>query len=465
MKNIATASRVKVSADGHGVVSHAGMGLLRELADRTGLSAQVTAALADTYRGPWVHAPGDVFADLAAAVADGADCLDGVGQLCGDREHVFGAKASTTTMWRLVDERIDAAHLPAVRTARAGARAAAWEAGAAPEAGQWLHVDIDATLVLDHSDGKVGAAATWKKSFGLHPLLAFLDRPEIAGGEALAGLLRNGNAGSNTASDHVIVLQRALESLPVGWRPDPLDPSAPKVLVRCDTAGSTHRFADACRTAGVGFSFGYPVDVRVQDAVDTLNLAAGWYPAIDTDGGLRDGAWVAEATTLVNLATWPPGTRLVLRKERPHPGAQLRFTDTDGMRVTAFITDTPPGVVPGQVAGLELRHRQHARVEDRIRELKATGLRNLPCHSFWANAAWLEITLAAADLVTWTRLIGFRHDPSLARAEIATFRYRVLHVAARITRGARQTRLRIDATWRWAAQIATAWQAIRTAFG
>ena len=405
VKNIAAASRVKVSADGHGVVSHAGMGMLRELADRTGLSAQVTAAMADTYRGPWVYAPGEVFADLAAAVADGADCIDAVGQLCGDREHVFGAKASTTTMWRLIDHRIDAAHLPAVRAARAGARAAAWKAGAAPEAGRWLHVDIDATLVLDHSDGKVGAAPTWKKSFGLHPLLAFLDRPEIAGGEALAGLLRNGNAGANTASDHAIVLHQALESLPVDWRPhpeNPDDPDKPRVLVRCDTAGATHTFADARRAAGVGFSFGYPVDTRVQDAVDTLNLADAWYPAIETDGGIRDGAWIAEATGLVNLAIWPTGTRLVLRKERPHPGAQLRFTDADGMRVTAFITDTEHSIIAGQVAGLELRHHQHARVEDRIRELKATGLRNLPCHSFWANAAWLEIVLAAAELVTWT---------------------------------------------------------------
>ncbi len=464
VKNIAVAPRVKVSADGHGVVSHAGMGMLRELADRTGLSAQVTAALADTYRGPWVYAPGEVFADLATAVADGADCIDVVGQLCGDRKHVFGPAASTTTMWRLVDERIDAAHLPGVRAARAAARAAAWKAGAAPTGGDWLHIDIDATLVIDHSDNKAGAAPPWKKTFGLHPLLAFLDRPEIAGGEALAGLLRNGNAGSNTASDHVIVLAQALAAVPPRWRPDPLDPDAPRVLVRCDTAGATHKFADACRTAGVGFSFGYPVDVRVQDAVDTLNLADGWYPAIDTDGGIRDGAWVAEATGLVNLASWPARTRLILRKERPHPGAQLRFTDTDGLRVTAFITDTEPGVIAGQVAGLELRHRQHARVEDRIRELKATGLRNLPCHSFWANAAWLEIILAAADLVTWTRLIGFTEHPGLARAEIATFRYRVLHVAARITRGARQLRLRIDATWRWAAAIADAWQAIRTAF-
>ncbi|MCX2930929.1 IS1380 family transposase [Mycobacterium sp. CVI_P3] len=465
MKNIAAGSRVKVSADGHGVVSHAGMGMLRELADRTGLSAQVTGVLADTYRGPWVYAPGDVFADLVAAVADGADCIDGVGQLCGDREHVFGAKASTTTMWRLVDQRIDSAHLPGIRTARGVARAAAWSAGAAPAAGQWLHIDIDATLVADHSDNKELATPTWKKTFGLHPLLAFLDRPEISGGEALAGLLRTGRAGSNTAADHITVLAQALAALPPHWRPDPHNPAAPRVLVRCDTAGSTHDFADACRAAGVGFSFGYSVDWRVQDAVDTLNLGDAWYPAIDADGGLRDGAWVAEATDLVNLSSWPPGTRLILRKERPHPGAQLRFTDADGMRVTAFITDTPTGVVAGQVAGLELRHRQHARVEDRIRELKNTGLRNLPCHAFSANAAWLEIVLAAADLVTWCRLIGFAAHPDLARAEITTFRYRVLHVAARITRSARQVRLRIDATWRWTAIIATAWQAIRTAFG
>ncbi|GAB4995918.1 IS1380-like element ISMsm3 family transposase [Mycobacterium avium subsp. hominissuis] len=381
---------------------------------------------------------------------------------------MFGAKASTTTMWRLVDERIDAAHLPGVQAARASARAAAWAAGVAPVVGEWLHIDIDATLVIDHSDNKELATPTWKKSFGHHPLLAFLDRPEIAGGEALAGLLRSGRAGSNTAADHITVLDQALASLPPAWRPDPGrdgDRDAPKVVVRCDTAGATHDFATACRTAGVGFSFGYPVDWRVQDAVDTLNLGQAWYPAIDTDGGIRDGAWVAEATDLVNLSTWPAGTRLILRKERPHPGAQLRFTDADGMRVTAFITDTAPGLLPGQIAGLELRHRQHARIEDRIRELKATGLRNLPCHSFDANTAWLEIVLAAADLITWTRLIGLRSHPQLAHAEINTFRYRVLHVAARITRSARQVRLRIDATWRWAAIIATAWQTIRTAFG
>jgi len=198
--------------------------------------------------------------------------------------------------------------------------------------------------------------------------------------------------------------------------------------------------------------------------VDTLNRGNAWYPAIEATGEIRDGAWVAEATDLVKLSAWPAGTRLILRKERPHPGAQLRFTDADGMRVTAFITDTAPGVIPGQLAGLELRHRQHARVEDRIREAKATGLANLPCHSFEANAAWLEIILAAADLVAWAKLIGFVDQIEIARCEIATFRYRVLHVAARITRGARQLRLRIDTTWRWAHTITIAWHRIRAAF-
>lgn len=139
-----------------------------------GYPGQVSAALSDTYRGPWVYAPGEMFADLAAAVADGADCIDAVGQLCGDEEHAFGAKASTTTMWLLADQRIDAAHLPG---ARAAARASAWAAGAAPTSGDRLHIDIDADLVIDHFDNKHGATPTWKTTFGHHPLLAFWTAP------------------------------------------------------------------------------------------------------------------------------------------------------------------------------------------------------------------------------------------------------------------------------------------------
>jgi hypothetical protein len=454
-----------VSADGHGVVSHAGVGLLREMADHTGLVDGVTEALIDTYKGVPLHAPGRVFTDLAVAVADGADAISGISVL-GDREDLFGPVASMPTTWRVLD-RVDANHLDAVRGARASAREAAWAAGAGPDLDQELCLDFDATITIAHSE-KQNAAATWKKTFGFHPLLCFLDRPDVAGGEALAGLLRKGNAGSNTAEDHIKVLDMALAALPEHARPRPGEEpeqwDGPRLLARSDSAGATHAFAEACVERGVGFSFGFPVDTRIQRIVDAIP-ASCWHPAIQTDGDLREGAWVAEATGMIDLDSWPDGSRLILRKERPHPGAQLTFTDVDGMRVTAVLTNTGPGIVPGQAAGLELRHRQHARVEDRIREAKATGLRNFPCRAWNENNAWLEVVMTAVDLVCWTKRVCFADIPELARCEIAAFRYRVLHVAARLTHGARRLNLRIDKTWRWAVHIAEGFHRLRAAFG
>ncbi len=461
MKGSKRSRRVKVSADGVGVVSHAGVGMLRELAQDTGLTAGVTAVLADTYAGPWVHAPGRVFADLAVAIADGADCVSHI-EVFGDQHEVCGPVASMPTTWRLLD-RIDGKHLSGVRAARAAARERAWAAGAGPDLTGLLQIDFDATVTISHSEGKENAAKTWKKTFGMHPLLAFLDRPEVSGGEALAGLLRAGNAGSNTAADHITVLEAALAALPEHARPRPGDPDTVRVVARSDSAGATHAFAQACRDRGVWFSFGFPVDARIQAIVDQVPDQC-WESAIETGGGIRDGAWVVEVTGLLDLTTWPEGSRVTLRAERPHPGAQLRFTDADGHRITAFITDIPDQVIAGQTAGRELNHRQHARVEDRIREAKAAGLRNFPCHGWEENVAWLETLLTATDLVCWAKILGFTDTPLLAHAEIATFRNRVLHVAARITHGARQTRVRIDHTWKHADAIAQAWLRIRAAF-
>jgi hypothetical protein len=457
-----------VSADGQGVVSHAGVGLLREMAEYTGLVDGVSAALIDTYRGVPIHAPGRVFTDLAVAVADGADAISGIGVL-GDRQDLFGLVASMPTTWRVLD-RVDAVHLDRVRAARAQAREQSWAAGAGPDLTGELAMDFDATIIIAHSE-KENAAATWKKTFGFHPLLCFLDRPDVAGGEALAGLLRNGNAGSNTAADHITVLDWALAGLPEHARPRPGDQpgswEGPRLLARSDSAGATHAFAQACVGRGVGFSFGFPVDTRIQRIVDVIPDSC-WDPALQTDHGqgndLREGAWVAEATGMIDLAGWPEGSRLILRKERPHPGAQLSFTDVDGHRITAILTNTPAGIVPGQAAGLELRHRQHARVEDRIREAKATGLRNFPCRAWNENNAWLEVVMTAVDLVCWTKLICFADVPELARCEIAAFRYRVLHVAARLTHAARRHHLRIDKTWRWAVHIAEGFHRLRAAF-
>jgi hypothetical protein len=451
-----------VTADGAGVVSHAGTGLLAELAEATGLVQGWNDALLDTYKGVPVHFPGRVLADLAVAIADGAESISELASL-RDRPEVFGAVASTPTAWRVLD-RVSAAHLGRLRTGRGAAREAAWAAGAAPDLRAPLMVDIDATILIAHSD-KADAAPTWKRTFGFHPLLCFLDRPEIASGEALAGMFRPGNAGSNTAADHIEVLDLALANLPAAARPTPGAHDGPTVVVRTDAAGATYSFAGHCKTRGVEFSFGFPIGQAVRDAISAVDDGDVWVPALNTDGGLRDGAWLVEVTDLVDLSAWPAGSRVIVRKERPHPGAQLSVFDTiDGHRHTAFITNTARRAVAGQIAGLELRHRQHARVEDRIRQAKAAGLANLPCRAAAENQAWLETVLAAADLVAWSKLICFADVPAIARAEIATYRYRILHTAARITRGGRQVWLRLDRSWTWAKTLAQGFARLRAAF-
>lgn len=272
-----------------------------------------------------------------------------------------------------------------------------------------LVIDVDATITIAHSE-KENAAKTWKKAFGFHPLLTYLDRPDVSGGEALAGILRPGKAGANTAADHIDILATALAALPAHARPDPDDPDAPRVMVRTDAAGATHAFAAAVRGAGCGFSLGFSITADVQAAILAIPDDA-WVPAYDLGGRPRKGAWVAEITGMLDLTKWPEGSRVIIRRERPHPGAQLRFTDTDGHRFTAFITDTEGG----QLADLEARHRSHARVEDRIRCGKATGLRNLPCRGYAENKIWLELALTAADLLTWTQALCFTGDLARAR--------------------------------------------------
>lgn len=446
-------ARFNVSTDGKGIVSHAGTVLLRELAASTGLVDRWTQALIDTYRLAPLHAPGQVLVDLAVTIADGGDALRHLRTL-RDQPKLFGLVASDPTAWRVVDK-VDAARLDQLRAARAQARERVWAAGGGPDLTKQMWLHFDATLLTAHSD-KENAAPTWKKGFGFHPLLCYLDRPDIGGGEALAGLLRPGNAGSNTAADHVAVLDLAIAALPAQARPGPGEVDSPRLLASADSAGATHLFAAALRARGIGFSLGFSVDQNLQQAILATPKQA-WTPAYNADGEPRRGAWVAELTGLLNLPNWPEGSRVIVRKERPHPGAQLTFTDIDGHRFTAFLTDTPTGQLPD----LEQRHRSHARVEDRIRTGKDTGLRNLPFHAFAANACWLELALTAADLLTWSQALCF--TGTLARTEPATFRYQALHVAGLLVRTARGWHLRLDTDWPWATELSTAFQRLRTA--
>ena len=434
--------RFEVTCDGDGIAGHTGAALLGELADRLGLTRALSwrAGRGETPRHR--HNAGAVLRDLAVLLADGGDCLSDLAVLRQQPE-LFGPVASTPTAWRVM-ERVacDPDGLAGLPAARAHARAAAWRAGA--HADGLLAIDVDGTLLDAHSP-KQGAAGTYKGGFGFYPLLAYLDRGDGAG-EALAGLLRPGNAGSNTAQDHLDVVDLALAQLPTAARTQPL-------LVRADTGGATHALAEHLRERGVRFSVSLPADERVRAAVLAVPADA-WQPAVDANGRPRPGAEVAELHTL-ELAGWPEGTRAICRREDPHPGAQLTFTDVDGHRFQVFITDQPDP----DVTMLELRHRHRARVEDRIRCGKATGLRNLPFDLLRRNQVWPELVLAAQDLCCWAQALLLEGD--LRVAEPKTLRYRLLHVAARVVRHARRLIVRLQRTWPWATALAAAFTRLR----
>ncbi len=442
---------VKVTTDGEGLVSHAGTALLAELADRTGLTKAMSVAMGDCGISWHTHDPGVVLTHLAVAIADGADCLSKLAVL-RDQDALFGPVASYPTAWRAV-EAVTSSQLRAIDDARAAARAAVWAAGGAPPS---VTLDFDATLLDAHSD-KQDAAPTYKRGFGFHPLGVWCDETT----EALAGMLRPGNAGANTTADHIAVLDAAIAQLPAPWRAghgpgDEVASVVHPILARADSAGATHGFVDALVERNISYSIGFDVDGRVRNAL-LLAQEEDWVSAVEADGTRRPGAWVIELTHLVDLATWPPGARLICRRERPHPGAQLSLFDIgEGFRHTCFLTDSP-----GEITSLELRQRRHARVEDRIRCAKATGLRNLPFEDFVRNQAWYAMVMVAQDLLAWTASLCL--DGALAKAEPATLRYQLLHVAARLARRGRDLHLRIDAAWPWRNALDAAFGRLRAA--
>jgi len=422
--------RVEVSAKGPDLTSRAGTVLLSGLADRLGLTESLTAAL-HVHSRKVRHEPGRVVRDLAVLLADGGDCLSDLGAL-RDQQVLFGAVASDATAYRCL-ERLDEEMLAGIRAARAAARARAWEHAGAPRR---LILDLDATLLTAHSE-KEGAAGNYKGGFGFHPLLCC----EATTGEALAGILRPGNAGANTAADHITVLELALAQLPTGA----LNRGA---LVRCDSAGATHAFLEAVVAKGLSFSVGCDLSGRLRDALLALPESA-WSPALDSAGCEREGAWVAELP--LDLSSWPQGTRALCRRERPHPGAQLSFSDSGGHRFQVMLTNQQGG----RLARLEQLHRQRAAIEDSIRCGKASGMRNLPFRAYAMNAAWLELVLIGSDLLAWTRRLLLA-GTKLAACEPKRLRYRLLHVAGRIVRHARGVRLRLSPSWPWAEVLATA---------
>jgi hypothetical protein len=428
------------------VVSQAGSVLLIETARKIGLDLAISAALAPWRKPRAVHDPGKALLDLALAVALGGDCLADIA-LPRAEPAVFGPVASDPTVSRLIDTLATAGEraLTAIRAARAEARGRVWKlaAGRAPDAAGHVTVDLDGVLVVAHSD-KEDAAPTWKKTYGHHPLMGFVDHGPGGTGEPVAGLLRPGNAGSNTAADHITATQLALAQLPKLYR------RGRRTLIRTDSAGGTHEFVDWLTRRGRWLS--YSVGMVITDAIHQHVLKVpvpAWTPAIEADGEVRDGAWVAELTGDV-LHGWPKGMRLIVRKERPHPGAQLRLTDADGMRLTCFATNT----TGRPIAGLELRHRLRARAEDRIRAARATGLRNLPLHRTAQNKVWLEIVQLALDLLAWMPMLALTGKARLW--EPRRLRLRLFSAAGQLVTTGRRRILRLARHWPWTSHITAA---------
>jgi len=446
-----------VSGDGTGVVAHAGSVAVRMLADRTGLTGALSSSLARRGFIPG-HDRGRVLVDLATMVTAGGEAIADIDTL-RHQQGVLGPVASAPTAWRALDE-LTQASLKRVAQARAKTRARVWDLipGGMPAskvAGTVLPtdvivLDVDATIVRVHSE-KENAAATFKRTFGYHPLAVWCDNTQ----EFLAAVLRPGSAGSNTAVDHIDVLTDAINQVPVAHRRN--------LLVRADGAGASHDLVDwltglntapkhGRRGRAVEYSVGFAVTQSVRDAI-VLVPKDTWSVALNADGDVREHADVVEITGLLPATirdAWPADMRVIIRREHPHPGAQLSLFEAEhGWRYQAFATNT----TTGQVSFLEARHRAHARVEDRIRVAKDMGLGRFPSREYAINTAWLTVVGLAADLTAWLRLLAL--PDNLKACEPKALRYRFLHVPARLTFGARRRHLRLPTSWPWVTDAVT----------
>jgi len=465
VKAIGWDERLSVKTDGKGVVGHAGAALLRRCADRTGLTGELGRALPIGGGSGW-RERGQVVVMLAVAIVLGATSLLDAEALLAHQAGLFGAAASDSTMGRALAE-MDDKVLVKVAKARAQVRRRVWEQIAARPGGfpwlsvagkvltGWIVIDIDATIITAASK-KQGAAATFKKTFGFHPLAAWCANTE----ESLAMLLREGNAGSNTVADHLTVLADALARIP--------DSSRAKILIRIDGAGATHDLLNRLEALNtkrrtVRYLVGWTITDADEQAIALLPGQV-WGDTLSQDGAPVAGAHIAELTGLNTRPGWPDGLRLLVRRTRPSARQLAKLTDLEkhtGWRYAVTATNIRRmWGIPGshQPQWLDALGRARAQVEDRVRCNKALGLHNLPSKDWTVNRGWMLTANIAADLDAWTRLLGLHDVPDLAGAEPATMRYRLYHLPAKLTRHARRRWLTLSRTWPWRDAFATCWR-------
>jgi hypothetical protein len=436
--------RVRVGDGGRQIASQVGTHLVGRVAELLELPLELSEAMAPTVRRRSRHDRGRLLTQMALTLAAGGRCVTDVAVL-RNQPSLFGEVASDATVWRTFDA-VDEATLARLRAGRAAATGRLLERLDDPGP---VVIDVDASLFEIHSERKEAANPHFKGGFGFHPMFAFVE----PAGVPLAGRLREGRAGANDAEDHLTVIDDAIAALPQGWRQGHRPGDDPglvrrRLLVRADTAGYSHSVIGGLADRNCEFSIGMPANDRFDREIHRLRFDE-WQPAVTADGQVRRGAQVAE----IDLAPdWmPAGTRVIVRRERPHPGAPLKLWDHNGWRHQVIVTNQT-----GDAVELERRHRQHAQVENRIKQLKDIGDARFPFTRLTSNAAWLETMLVAALLLGATRRLLL--DGELADAEPRRLRHTLLGCPARLVRRARQTWLRLADSWPWTHQLLAAYR-------
>ena len=446
MKDIRAASGFGVGVGDSDLVVGAGLDLLASVADNSGLTRALSEAIIPAGERAPEHDRGRALVQAAMMVAGGGTSLADMAAL-RDQDSVFGAVPSDSTLWRIFNNELGA-HLDAITEAITSVRDKLWDGRPGG-----VTIDIDATLTDVHSENKQGTAPTYKRGYGFHPMLAFGDRDGIA--EPLAALLRPGNAGSNTAVDQLAIVDAAIAALPVEYRSghapggDPDDVKR-SVTVRADGAGDVKDVLAGFEDRNLSWVVTGRYNPTVHEAVSQVKHRQ-WRPAHNRDGSKRKNSFVVEVTGQVDVDTlgYPKGMRVIVRREKLHPGAQMRLWDDSTWRHQIVYTN-----MAGRPTDIDMTHRQHARVENQVKWLKDCGADHHPFTSFTANQAWLQTCLIGMLFLSWFQQHGVRGE--LANAAPRTLRWRILQTPAQLVRHARSTTLRFPTTWPWSRDIADA---------
>jgi len=435
-----------VATTDQSLVSHAGLNVVTSFVDALGFRGLCEDRLGQFVPSGARHRPGTILGSLAVMLAGGGEHVSDL-DILRTGTGAFGNVASNATISRFFERTVTNPDVfsygfaTLTRELRSRAWKAAGDRNPALKATALdpLIVDLDATLVTSHSD-KDQAVGTYKGGYGFAPFIASVDYGAGNGtGEILAAVMRPGNAGANSAEDHIKVFTQAIEQLPDDFYDQKGELIGEKVLVRTDSAGASRKFLHHLASLGVQFTVSYPVPVLKAHMIGWINDKKYWQPALDQNGKERTDAWVINATEILGLTDYPAGTNLYLRAEPLHPGAQRTLLDADGHRITAFLTNSPRWHGPT----LDARHRARGRCENRIKTLKNTGLGKLPFFDFPANQAWANIAALAMNLVSWLQLTALPTGHKARGWDIKRWRYRLFATAGKIITRARQARLLI----------------------